>query len=487
MAVLFHQRHGQAKLHQLVTPVHAAGLVIGRNADMRAHCRRRIQQAEPVLNGQPVQRVGVVAGPVLGHIVQHSGVKPRPAAGTALDEQLRVGFGHAVQQVFVAAFQRSVAGDVQRPVRMQAVQFAVPAHRLRLEPQPEFHPLVVDDLRRPDNAARQLAFVAHPVPHGGAAGVVRPEPAVVQHEQLHARLPGQLRLLLDFGKAHIIVHGFPGIEQNRPFQRRKPPGHQVVPVQRVELPAHAVQARAAVGEVGLPCVGAVEGQQLPRPGRQLQRGALHVFQHQHLAAEVLHPLMAGHHAEVFKHRVIQHHPQADDPVLADDFQRFGRGVARKGGVQPLQRGLALQNTPALEQGFRRADAVLPSDGQGRDAEIAAPADRVFKGEIVRGRMGDRAVQFSGVGALVVHRLAAAAVSAQRGAKVVVDKLFAVHHRQHIADGAAVQMGHRVGELDGNAHNVSSILWVKPMNQVSAKATAKATRLQRMYRGSCSLR
>ena len=81
-------------------------LVVGRLRDMALHSGGRIQQRYPVLNGQPLHGVSVVAGPHLGHIVQDAGVKPSAAPCAAFEkdvgELLRQGIQHVIQAQDIA-------------------------------------------------------------------------------------------------------------------------------------------------------------------------------------------------------------------------------------------------------------------------------------------------------------------------------------------------------------------------------------------------
>ncbi|MNH47219.1 hypothetical protein D3C79_1103510 [compost metagenome] len=57
--------------------------------DVGAHAAGGIYHTGAVLDRQPLDRIGVVAGPGLRHIEQHSRVKPAAAAGTALEQNVR--------------------------------------------------------------------------------------------------------------------------------------------------------------------------------------------------------------------------------------------------------------------------------------------------------------------------------------------------------------------------------------------------------------
>ena len=63
-------------------------LVIGGGGDMGAHTADRIAVGGSILNFQPFNGIGVIAGPSLGGIVKKSRVKACAAAGTGLKEHL---------------------------------------------------------------------------------------------------------------------------------------------------------------------------------------------------------------------------------------------------------------------------------------------------------------------------------------------------------------------------------------------------------------
>ncbi len=65
---------------------------------MGSHGRNGIQHARAILDLQTFHRIGVVAGPGLGSVIQHTGIEPRPAGSAGFKEDLRMGFGEAVIQ-----------------------------------------------------------------------------------------------------------------------------------------------------------------------------------------------------------------------------------------------------------------------------------------------------------------------------------------------------------------------------------------------------
>ena len=58
---------------------------------MASHAADRIAEGGPVLDPDPLGRVGAVAGPGLGSVVEEAGVKAAASRGTGLKEDLREG------------------------------------------------------------------------------------------------------------------------------------------------------------------------------------------------------------------------------------------------------------------------------------------------------------------------------------------------------------------------------------------------------------
>ena len=56
---------------------------------MRAHRNRRVDQACAILDLQPLDCIGIITGPYLRHIVEHTRVKTPAAARAALEQHIR--------------------------------------------------------------------------------------------------------------------------------------------------------------------------------------------------------------------------------------------------------------------------------------------------------------------------------------------------------------------------------------------------------------
>ena len=93
---------------------------------------------------------------------------------------------------------RLTAIGVIGPVRVRAVKVAIRIDHLRLHPDAELHPQLVDLIHQRSQSARQLGGVYGPVAEPGSIVVARPKPAVVDDEQLDPQLgrPSRERELL---------------------------------------------------------------------------------------------------------------------------------------------------------------------------------------------------------------------------------------------------------------------------------------------------
>ncbi|MNR43042.1 hypothetical protein D3C85_1616250 [compost metagenome] len=73
---------------------------------MGAHAAGGIYHTGAVLDRQPFNRIGVVAGPGLRHVVQDARIEPAAAAGAAFEQHMREGggdfFHHPVQSQHIA-------------------------------------------------------------------------------------------------------------------------------------------------------------------------------------------------------------------------------------------------------------------------------------------------------------------------------------------------------------------------------------------------
>ena len=292
------------------------GRVVGHGRIMRAHHAGRVAEARAVLDHQPVQRVGVVAGPDLGGIVQHAAVEPRAAARAVFQQQVGVAVGQAllqlvhaqhiavvhlalagggqrravhvgqravhipldigdragiqqrrqlppdalahigageIERILVAQRQRFAPRDLQRPVRVGAVEVAVRVDGFRLHPEAERKAKVVDLAAQTVDPLGQLGRVGHPVAQAACVVVAALEPAVVQHEQVATGRFGRGGQAQQFGLVKIEIAGFPAVEQDgaRRGHVRPAGGQQMPPDGAVEAPAHRPETRAAVDERGL--------------------------------------------------------------------------------------------------------------------------------------------------------------------------------------------------------------------------------------------
>lgn len=62
--------------------------MIGHGGNVRGHRGERIDEAGAVLDKQARNRVAVVTGPRLRHVIQHPGIESASAAGAAFEEHI---------------------------------------------------------------------------------------------------------------------------------------------------------------------------------------------------------------------------------------------------------------------------------------------------------------------------------------------------------------------------------------------------------------
>src|SRR3954447_13003156 len=237
----------------------------------RAHQVRREAGAETSLDPEPIQRCRVVARPERVDARGHREIHPRASAGAAFDvhvgmrdadhlenpvqvrdretveilaliaavqprpvrvplqvldvvrrqqpiesapDELRDIVPTQVEQQLVTDLDGLVSSRPQDPLRMLRGQSRLRAHRLRLDPQSEVEP---DVLQLRDEAVQAIGELGRiDLPVAQPAGVVRPadEPAVVDHEGLDAdarRPPAQFELML---RTDVELGGEPRVVQH---------------------------------------------------------------------------------------------------------------------------------------------------------------------------------------------------------------------------------------------------------------------------------
>ena len=256
----------------------APGLLVGANGHMGAHGADGVAERAALLDGEPLDGVGVVAQPDLRRVVQHAGVESPAAAAAPLEQDLREGPGQPLQQIVdpqyvpvaglpLPLFRQRAAVDVghiavhvpldvvraalpeqlgehlpqpihhfgvrhvqhqlaapeggrssgngQGPVRVFPVQVAVEADHLRLDPQAELHAHAVDGIRKALQAPGQLLQVGLPVPQPAVVAVAPAEPAVIQHHHLHAKIGRLPGKREQPGLVEVERHRFPVVDQHR--------------------------------------------------------------------------------------------------------------------------------------------------------------------------------------------------------------------------------------------------------------------------------
>ena len=170
-----------------------------------------------------------------------------------------------VQVVLAADLAGLAARHRKGPVRVGAVQIAVGADRLRLDPKAQAQVHGVEFGAQAGQAVGQLGPVRSPVAQAGGGAVAPFEPAVVQHEQVDVRLPGRAGQGQQLCFVKVEVAGLPAVQQHRAR------GAHILPAGRqqtgadgvVEAAAHLAQALVRMDHGGLGGGKAGPGLQLP--------------------------------------------------------------------------------------------------------------------------------------------------------------------------------------------------------------------------------
>ena len=236
--------------------------------------------------------------------------------------------------------------------------------------------------------------------------------------------------------------------------------------------------------LSLPGVTPVESKEIIGCGRQREGNTLQVGDAHRYRTGVDNPLLPGDDIRIGKNRVIKSQGDTRDFVETVHRQSFALPCRRKGHRQRGRLRLFVQNPPAAEDqlGYRCAGI---SGHRKSGATVVAPAcHRKFPRQGIKVEVG--VAVLGGIAALAGLGHAGAPPAAQSRAEITVQQVPAVQQLHHIADAAVGQVDGAPGFIKTDTH-ACSILWLKPNSQVSTKATAKATTLTRMYKGSCSLR
>ena len=170
-----------------------------------------------------------------------------------------------VQVVLVTDLAGLAARHRKGPVRMGAVQIAVGADRLRLDPKAQAQVHGVEFGAQAGKAVGQLGPVRSPVAQAGGGAVAPFEPAVVQHEQIDVRLPCRAGQGQQLCFVKVEVAGLPAVQQHRARRFHVlPAGRQQTGADGVvEAAAHLAQALVRIDHGGLGGGKAGPGLQLP--------------------------------------------------------------------------------------------------------------------------------------------------------------------------------------------------------------------------------
>ena len=308
-----------------------AGLMVGRGRHVRPHDRRRIEKARPVLDARARKRFGVVAGPHFVEVFHCAELHAAAARGAGLDQHIGIFGPNAFHDLVEALriidpeMRLFVLGQVLRPcifdvavgipldivdigrefhriveyredeilhlriaqiekplvahtgyfavarlhdpVGMFLGQFASGVHHLRLDPDTEFHPLLVGVRCDVIDALGQFLRVDLPVAEsriGVVARIFVAEPPVVQHEHFQPHVGGIVDHLRERLGIEREIGALPAVEQRRGVGMPVPYAVVARPVVQV-----AARAARAFGAVSIDHLG--RGERLARAERVVRR------------------------------------------------------------------------------------------------------------------------------------------------------------------------------------------------------------------------
>ena len=235
-----------------------------------------------------------------------------------------------VKHELPALLHRLALRHAHGPVGVRAVQLRIGADHLRLEPQPQLHGKLRQPVGQPLDAGGQLTPVHRPVAERGLGAVSVSEPAVVQHEQLHAHVLRAACHLHELFLVKVKIRRFPVVDEHRARAVGEFALHQVRAVQAVILPRERAETLLRVRDDALRRAEGRPRCQLPR---KIQRAdaLLHA---QAVAAVHLH-----HRAVIAAVKEVQ---APDRPLLLrrvrgrDHHERVHRPRAAARGVQYLR-------------------------------------------------------------------------------------------------------------------------------------------------------
>jgi hypothetical protein len=120
-----------------------------------------------------------------------------------------------VEHLLVAPLPRAAPDRTEHPIRMGAGEVGVEVHHLRLDPEPDLHAELADDVEQRMESVGPHLLVDVPVPETGGVVAATTEPAIVEHESLD---PDRRRGLGEAPQAIevvIEVDGLPRVEHDR--------------------------------------------------------------------------------------------------------------------------------------------------------------------------------------------------------------------------------------------------------------------------------
>ena len=170
--------------------------------------------------------------------------------------------GHIQHQLIPSPHRRTLR-NLNCPVRMCPIEVAVLGDHLRLEPDAEPHAHRLDLLHQIVQSAGELFLIDKPVPQSGAVVVPLAEPAVVQHQHIHAEACSFFGNVQDLFRIEAEIGGFPVVDQHRTFCQLILAAADVFPNCPMKLVGQSFQSGAAIGQQHFRCGKTLPCSQLP--------------------------------------------------------------------------------------------------------------------------------------------------------------------------------------------------------------------------------
>ena len=168
-----------------------------------------------------------------------------------------------IQHQLIASLCRASSRHFHRPIGVSSVQIRVLVDHLRLEPQSEVHTHSANGFCHSLNSVGKLFKVGSIVTQACMIVVSFPEPAVIQHEKLHAQLFGSACQPYQLSVGESKKMGLPVIGQHRALHVFPVAADNIAVDEAVEISAKTVEALVRTAHYRLGRFEALTGMQSP--------------------------------------------------------------------------------------------------------------------------------------------------------------------------------------------------------------------------------